>query len=710
MLRITSAAVIALIAGSASAQSLNVDLNTASGPGSGVPSNAFAGAAGQPGFWNSLAPGSSGSFAMMGLTGSSSGVTITRQGNGFASSGIGSGGTDYQRLIRDYSDAFQPGGVSQVQLNGLDEGLYRVVVYAHLPGAAGTYNDNGFNAFHTNYLSVSVGATNVGAATTTDTPGADTFVEGKTHQWFTVRVPAGAPAVTIRSAADAGYSLSHAALNGFQLVKYDGSRLYVKHNAAGLNTGKDWANAFTDLQTALRFAKESQGAITEVWVAAGTYFPASSDRTKSFKMIDGVKIIGGFSGTESSVAQRVEGNTTYLSGDLGISRNITDNSYRIVDASGVNSSAVLDSVAIVSGNANGTPGVYDAGSGLWASNGSPTVRNVVFTGNRGDRGGAVNVEYGGPTFANCTFTGNSCTWDGGAIRWVGDNTGWFPPVLKIANCEFIGNTATQYGGAIMTYNGPAWIAGSVFTGNTAPDGGAFASAYSNPTIWINNCTFANNSATNGVGGGIYALQGPTVNVRNSILYQNTKTNGACLGYCAQAATVQGATVNFAHSIVQGMSLTPSADFNSGMHPLFIDADGADNIAGTWDDDFRLAVSSPAIDAGSVSQIASDFADVDGNGVFDPKTTIDLDGNPRRFDVLNVADTGMGAAPLPDMGAYEAMYQVACPADWDQSGGVDGDDIAVFFADWQAGNADIDASGGTDGDDISYFFARWQAGC
>ncbi len=53
----------------------------------------------------------------------------------------------------------------------------------------------------------------------------------------------------------------------------------------------------------------------------------------------------------------------------------------------------------------------------------------------------------------------------------------------------------------------------------------------------------------------------------------------------------------------------------------------------------------------------------------------------------------------------------CAADYDQSGGVDGDDIAAFFADWQAGAAcgDVDGSGGVDGDDIGFFFERWQAG-
>ncbi len=52
----------------------------------------------------------------------------------------------------------------------------------------------------------------------------------------------------------------------------------------------------------------------------------------------------------------------------------------------------------------------------------------------------------------------------------------------------------------------------------------------------------------------------------------------------------------------------------------------------------------------------------------------------------------------------------CPADWDNSGGIDGDDIAAFFTDWQRGEADIDNSGGTDGDDIGVFFDHWQSGC
>ncbi len=53
----------------------------------------------------------------------------------------------------------------------------------------------------------------------------------------------------------------------------------------------------------------------------------------------------------------------------------------------------------------------------------------------------------------------------------------------------------------------------------------------------------------------------------------------------------------------------------------------------------------------------------------------------------------------------------CAADFDQSGGVDGDDIGAFFNAWQAGEScgDVDQSGGVDGDDIGAFFTVWQAG-
>ncbi len=89
---------------------------------------------------------------------------------------------------------------------------------------------------------------------------------------------------------------------------------------------------------------------------------------------------------------------------------------------------------------------------------------------------------------------------------------------------------------------------------------------------------------------------------------------------------------------------------------------------------------------------------------------------RNADGAFADPTRAGNSASPDE-AYNAVLYIAyagsadtyCPADYDGSGGIDGDDIAAFFTDWQQGEADVDRSGGTDGDDITFFFAVWQAG-
>ncbi len=53
----------------------------------------------------------------------------------------------------------------------------------------------------------------------------------------------------------------------------------------------------------------------------------------------------------------------------------------------------------------------------------------------------------------------------------------------------------------------------------------------------------------------------------------------------------------------------------------------------------------------------------------------------------------------------------CFGDYNNDGGIDGDDVIGFFADWDAGGscADVDGSGGVDGDDVIAFFALWDSG-
>ena len=53
----------------------------------------------------------------------------------------------------------------------------------------------------------------------------------------------------------------------------------------------------------------------------------------------------------------------------------------------------------------------------------------------------------------------------------------------------------------------------------------------------------------------------------------------------------------------------------------------------------------------------------------------------------------------------------CIADYNNDGGIDGDDVIAFFGDWDAGNAcaDADNSSGVDGDDVILFFSAWDMG-
>ncbi|MBS0195287.1 MAG: immunoglobulin domain-containing protein [Planctomycetes bacterium] len=55
--------------------------------------------------------------------------------------------------------------------------------------------------------------------------------------------------------------------------------------------------------------------------------------------------------------------------------------------------------------------------------------------------------------------------------------------------------------------------------------------------------------------------------------------------------------------------------------------------------------------------------------------------------------------------------LACSADFNQDGGVDGTDVQAFFAAWEVGgcDGDVNSDGGVDGADVDTFFAAWEAG-
>lgn len=113
-------------------QSFNIDIGDPFSA-SGVPSDLYGAAAGQPGFWNAVGSGAFG-FALMDLSGSATGVTLSNVGGAgdFEFDNPGTFGDD-QALMDDLQDIGGVGGVSTWTLEGLVNGMYEVFTYSWAP-------------------------------------------------------------------------------------------------------------------------------------------------------------------------------------------------------------------------------------------------------------------------------------------------------------------------------------------------------------------------------------------------------------------------------------------------------------------------------------------------------------------------------------------------------------------------------------------------
>jgi hypothetical protein len=137
---------------------------------------------------------------------------------------------------------------------------------------------------------------------------------------------------------------------------------------------------------------------------------------------------------------------------------------------------------------------------------------------------------------------------------------------------------------------------------------------------LRNCTIVANYSTVNVAAGL-RVSGASPSVSNCIFWDNAGPGGAQ----AAANQVTG-TSAVTYSIVEG-GLTGTGNLSTP--PLFTDAASAN---------YSLMDSSAGVDAGS-------------NAMVPPGIVLDFDHNPRFADAP-VADTGSGAAPVVDMGAYE----------------------------------------------------------
>ena len=176
---------------------------------------------------------------------------------------------------------------------------------------------------------------------------------------------------------------------------------------------------------------------------------------------------------------------------------------------------------------------------------------------------------------------------------------------------------------------------------------------SNPTV--TDCTFSGNVSVSG-GGMSNFDSSPTVT--NCILWGDSPNE------IFNDDIVEASTPTISFSDVQGGLGAGTIDGggNIDLDPMFVDADGDDDVVGTEDDDLRLQSGSPCINAGDTDALPPDAADLDNDGDTAEPTPLDLDGHARVLcDVV-------------DMGAYEFGI-----GDGDCDQDVDQDDLAAFMA-------------------------------
>ncbi|MFD1015358.1 T9SS type A sorting domain-containing protein [Winogradskyella rapida] len=289
---------------------------------------------------------------------------------------------------------------------------------------------------------------------------------------------------------------------------------YVDANATGANDGSSWADAYTSITPALANTNLNDA----VWVAKGTYTLADKNTPIAINT-DEVDIIGGFSGTETTLADRDltaihTTNATIFTGDINgddidgdFSSNKTDNAERLFELR--TSNVTFDGIIFEN--------IYDT-----SQSGGVEENGVIFIPN--------SLNANNLKIKNSVFRNNYS--NGYLLKIRKFNQG-----LLIENTKFINNTIVNMGlvyiqsdstnGYIFTRWANVLVAVNDINLSAL---NIYREDWNNGStldVVINNSTFVNNDYNGTYGNSITASGNGSVNlnVNNSIFWENT-VNGA----------------------------------------------------------------------------------------------------------------------------------------------------------------------------------------
>ena len=545
---------------------------------------------------------------------------------------------------------------------------------------------------------------------------------------------------------------------------------FVDDDAPPGGDGSSWDSAFRHLQDALAAAGATGGG--EISVARGVYRPdrssdapeGTSDRLASFRLVDGVTLRGGYAGLGHANPDERDPRLfpAVLSGDLAgdddAASGASDNAYHVIQSWNNDRSAVVEGFTIRAGRADRPvaqgwwpAGRDDSGAGALVVHSEAVFRDCLFEDNYADAngslfialsgdfgfvepgGGAMLVSRGAPTIESCVFRNNAANRVGGALSlhrsaavvtgcfFTGNSVGEFAPLevnmggalgdmsadfstddrARIESCRFINNTAHGSGGAVFTALCDSVYANCVLLANHATEraGGLYADNVA--FVEFHNTAVVGNTSARGAAGVFeFSEVGDAYVFVNCIVWGNRTDEPA--EPLNQNMISQNGNIAAYDTIIEQVGEYPvfmfDADRLFATDPVFTDPVGPDGVAFSGDEDLRPAPGSPAIDAGNSSRVPGWLA-------------TDLDGRPRFADAT-APDTGVGPAPIVDIGPYEAA--AGCPADLAEPFGVlNFFDVAAFIALYNDASpaADLAAPFGVlNFFDVAEYIALYNAGC
>ncbi len=393
----------------------------------------------------------------------------------------------------------------------------------------------------------------------------------------------------------------------------DISHYFVRQDSPLSGDGLSWETAFVTLQEALDQADLQLNAgneTVEIWVAEGVYTPYVHEddpepRAASFKVRPGIKIVGGFHGHEHHAEDRDPvGAPAVLSADLDLNDDpsdpstSTDNAFNILH---INPNEDSGKVELVGLRIEGATSTGVNGSAVFVSGGVYLeMHECDFFRNESDQGSAIWALTGSRiTTYSTRFLNNrsSQPTDGGTILIEGS-------ILSLFNTSFSYNE-NESGGCIHAVN---------------------------TRVNATHCAFVHNNTFATSGAAVHLGVGADVYIYNSFLFDNIGDSG--IGHFD---IDEDANLNVNYSSIQDGYVGVG---NISEAPIFENEDGPDGLAGTLDDSLRTQAGSPTHDAGNnyTSSALNIFEDASGHSRFgeDP----------------SVSDTGVGGAPIVDLGPYE----------------------------------------------------------